>query len=161
MCITLQHRNAAYPLLILSYIWNEFENMVIETGNLFKIAASEKGLKITNREGIFYFLSYRFIGKETNIADNHISYQLLLLKHSGLFSVDELYEIASQIHEFCPESKIDWKATFLLIATPQERQQHLKYMAYLSPVKLFNLVKSGGSVHAEVSKKLKQHHLFN
>ena len=135
--------------------------MVTETGNLFKITASEKGLLLTNREGILYFLSYRFIGKETNIADNHISYQLLLLRRSGLFSVDELYAIASQIHGVCPESKIDWKATFMLISAPGESQQHLSYMAYLSPVKLFYLVKSGGSVHHAVSKKLKQHHLFN
>ena len=72
-------------------------------------------IHLTNYEGISYPVPLRFMGKETIIGDKLISYQLLRLKRSGLFRIDEMYTIAALIQEKQPDSLIDWSATFMML----------------------------------------------
>jgi hypothetical protein len=72
-------------------------------------------IHLANQEGISYAIPLKFIGKETNIGDKHISYQLLRLKRSGLFSIDELYTIATLIQVKQPDSLINWTETFMML----------------------------------------------
>ena len=72
-------------------------------------------LKLSNREGILYSIPKQFIAKETRIGDQHISYQLIRLQRSGLFTIAELYNIASLIQKTQPVSLINWAATFMLL----------------------------------------------
>jgi hypothetical protein len=72
-------------------------------------------IHVTNQEGISYSIPTKFIGKETNIGDKHISYQLLRLRRSGLFSIDELYTIATLIQVKQPDSLINWTETFMML----------------------------------------------
>lgn len=75
---------------------------------------SEK-IEISNPEGIQYCIPLSFIGKETRVGDKVVSYQLLRLKKTGLFTVDELYPVARLIQELDPKCIIDWTATFQLL----------------------------------------------
>jgi hypothetical protein len=72
-------------------------------------------IELSNTEGILYSIPLPFIGKETRVGDKIVSYQLLRLKRSGLFTVEELYTIACLIQERDPKSLIDWTATFMLL----------------------------------------------
>jgi hypothetical protein len=72
-------------------------------------------VELSNTEGILYAIPLSFIGKETRVGDKVVSYQLLRLKRSGLFTIEELYTIACLIQERDPGSLIDWTATFMLL----------------------------------------------
>lgn len=74
-----------------------------------------ESIQVTNQEGISCTIPLKFIGKETHVGDKYLSYQLLRLKNSGLFTIDELYSIASLIETRQPNSLINWKDTFLLL----------------------------------------------
>jgi len=72
-------------------------------------------IELSNTEGISFTIPLSFIGQETRVGDHLVSYQLLRLKHSGLFTVEELYSVAQLIEKHGPKSLIDWTATFLLL----------------------------------------------
>ncbi|MBV9987944.1 MAG: hypothetical protein JO301_09710 [Chitinophagaceae bacterium] len=72
-------------------------------------------IQVANHEGILYEIPLEFIGKESHIGDKYISYQLLRLKRSGLFTIDELYAIASLIQSRQPDSLINWTETFMML----------------------------------------------
>ncbi|MES2330561.1 MAG: hypothetical protein V4539_13240 [Bacteroidota bacterium] len=72
-------------------------------------------VELTNAEGILCAIPLSFIGKETRVGDKVVSYQLLRLKRSGLFTVEELYAVAGIIQEHDPKSLINWTATFTLL----------------------------------------------
>ncbi len=72
-------------------------------------------VNVANQEGISYAIPLQFIGKETHVGDKYISYQLLRLKRSGLFTIDELYSIATLIQVKQPDSLINWTETFMLL----------------------------------------------
>jgi len=72
-------------------------------------------INVENHEGIAYPIPLRFIAKETHIGDKLISYQLLRLKKSGLFTIDELYAVASLIQGKQPNSLINWTETFMML----------------------------------------------
>ncbi len=72
-------------------------------------------LQLTNHEGILYAIPVSFIGKETCVGDKIVSYQLLRLQRSGLFTMDELYTIAATIKERDPDNLINWSDTFMLL----------------------------------------------
>ena len=72
-------------------------------------------IQVSNHEGISYPIPLKFIGKETHIGDKYISYQLLRLKRSGLFTIDELYAVASLIQVKQPDSLINWTETFMML----------------------------------------------
>jgi len=86
----------------------------METGgaNLFQIDLQKESLDLTNREGILFTISLDFLAKETNVGDQFVSYQILRLKHSSLFTIDELYSIATVIKQQCPINLVNWEATF-------------------------------------------------
>ncbi|GAC1398008.1 MAG: hypothetical protein NVSMB63_18280 [Sediminibacterium sp.] len=96
--------------------------------NPFSIAVRDGLLVLTNHEGILYTIPIRFLSKETNIGDHWVSYQLLRLKRSGLFSIEQLYQVAAWIEEKQPESLIDWTATFMLLQNDSGKNllKHLK-----------------------------------
>ncbi|NCI46823.1 hypothetical protein [Sediminibacterium soli] len=70
---------------------------------------------MSNQEGISCFIPVKFIGKETHVGDKFLSYQVLRLKQTGLFSMEELYRIALLIESKDPNSLIDWTETFMLL----------------------------------------------
>ena len=72
-------------------------------------------IRVANHEGISCEIPLKFIGKESHIGDKYISYQLLRLKRSGLFTIDELYAIASLIQDKQPDSLINWTETFMML----------------------------------------------
>lgn len=72
-------------------------------------------IEVCNQEGIYYTIPLKFIGKETHVGDKFLSYQLLRLKKTGLFSMDDLYKVALLIEEKEPNSLIDWTETFMLL----------------------------------------------
>jgi len=74
-----------------------------------------ESISLVNREGIIYTIPAAFLGKPSYIGDKKVSYQILCMKRSELFSQDELLNIAAQIQQRIPDSGIDWSATFLLI----------------------------------------------
>jgi hypothetical protein len=75
-------------------------------------------IEVSNHEGIAYSIPLKFIAKETHVGDKYLSYQLLRLRKTGLFSIEELYRIASLIESKTPDHLIDWTATFLLLDNP-------------------------------------------
>jgi hypothetical protein len=87
-------------------------------------------IQVANHEGILHEIPLKFIGKETHIGDKYISYQLLRLKRSGLFTIDELYGIASVIQNKQPDSLINWTETFMMLEkdTRPHVQRKLKDM---------------------------------
>lgn len=72
-------------------------------------------IQFTNREGIGYNITLHFLAKETAVGDKIVSYQLLRMKRSGLFTTQELYQAAATIQESIPNSLINWVATFELL----------------------------------------------
>ena len=83
-------------------------------------------VELSNAEGILYAIPLPFLGKETRVGDKVVSYQLLRLKKSGLFMIEELYTIACLIQERDPKTVIDWTETFMLLennTTPQIRKR--------------------------------------
>lgn len=72
-------------------------------------------IQVANKEGILYEIPLKFIGKETHVGDKYISYQLLRLKRSGLFTIAELYAVASLIQQKQPDSLINWTETFMML----------------------------------------------
>lgn len=87
-------------------------------------------IQVANNEGISYSIPLKFIGKETHIGDKYISYQLLRLKKSGLFSIDELYAIASLIQAKQPNSLINWTETFMMLEKDSRPQVNRKLKAF-------------------------------
>jgi hypothetical protein len=72
-------------------------------------------IQVENYEGIAYPIPLAFIGKESHVGDKFISYQLLRLKNSGLFTIAELYGVATLIQAKQPDSLINWTETFMLL----------------------------------------------
>jgi hypothetical protein len=87
-------------------------------------------IQVANNEGISYSIPLKFIGKETHIGDKYISYQLLRLKRSGLFSIDELYAIASLIQVKQPDSLINWTETFMMLEKDSRPHVNRKLKAF-------------------------------
>jgi hypothetical protein len=72
-------------------------------------------IQVENHEGIAYPIPAAFIAKESHVGDKFISYQLLRLKNSGLFTIEELYAVAALIQARQPDSLINWTETFMLL----------------------------------------------
>ena len=98
--------------------------------DLFEILLENENLHITNREGILYIISLKFLAKETNVGDRLVSYQILRLKHSGLFTMDELYTTATVIKQTCPVNLVNWEATFHIIHKEKASDLHKKLKAF-------------------------------
>jgi hypothetical protein len=75
----------------------------------------ETNIQFTNREGIEYSIPLSFLAKETCIGDRVVSYQIIRMKKSELFSIEELYVVAGFIQEHNPRSLINWVSTFELL----------------------------------------------
>jgi len=98
--------------------------------NHFRVILKKETLHLTNREGILYNIPFTFLAKETNIGGRFVSYQILRLKHSGLFSIDELYSIASIISHRFPASLVNWQATFSMIHKEKISTLHKKLKTF-------------------------------
>jgi hypothetical protein len=98
--------------------------------NLFQANLEKEILLLTNREGISYSIPLKFLAKETNVGDQYASYQILRLKHSGLFSMDELYSIAGLIQQNFPASYINWESTFHIIHKDKTSSLHKKLKSF-------------------------------
>jgi hypothetical protein len=83
-------------------------------------------IQIENHEGITYPIPLAFIAKESHIGDKYISYQLLRLKNSGLFTIEELYMAAALIQAKQPNSLINWTETFMLLEKDSKPHIHKK-----------------------------------
>jgi hypothetical protein len=104
--------------------------METSEASLLRASLEKDALHLTNREGISYRIPLTFLAKESNVGDRYASYQLLRLKHSGLFSMDELYSIAGLIQEHFPASLINWEATFHIIQKDGHALLHKKLKAF-------------------------------
>lgn len=98
--------------------------------NLFQAYLEKETLLLTNREGISYSIPLKFLSKETNVGDQYASYQILRLKHSGLFSMDELFSIAGLIQQHFPSSYINWESTFHIIQKDKSSLLQKKLKAF-------------------------------
>lgn len=72
-------------------------------------------IQVENHEGIAYPIPLEYIAKESHIGDKFISYQLLRLRNSGLFTIEELYAVAALIQAKQPNSLINWTETFMML----------------------------------------------
>lgn len=98
--------------------------------NLFQLTLNEDFLFVTNHEGIRCTIPLQFLAKETHIGDQLASYQLLRLKHGGLFGVDELYTIADAIQRKFPCSLVNWEATFHIMFKEKNADLQKKLKAF-------------------------------
>lgn len=90
----------------------------------------KENIQFINHEGVIYNVLLSFVAKETCVGDKLVSYQLLRMKRSGLFTIDELYKMAATIQELQPDSLINWAATFELLEKQKPSQLRRKLKAF-------------------------------
>lgn len=132
VCITYPGFQCSGGLILGLLAVQRYKRYFMETGaaDHFRIRLEKEVLHITNREGILYTIPLSFLAKETNVGDRWLSYQVLRLEHTGLFSGDELYSVANMIQQLFPASLVNWEATFQVINKDRSSDLHKKLRAF-------------------------------